>query len=187
MATVIRGSDNFDTSDNATQTELDALSTGKVLQIVSSNTDTEVNTTSTSFTDTGLSATITPSSTSSKILVDCNIWVASNRWMSHITLQRNGTDLGLADAASNRARWFLNWMMDNTVQNTHGHQSNVRGQLLDSPSSTSAVTYRIGHKRRPDNEGGDAYSRINCSVPDRDNSSYDLRHTSTITLMEVAG
>ena len=38
MATVIRGSDNFDTSDNATQTELDALVTGKVLQISSIDT-----------------------------------------------------------------------------------------------------------------------------------------------------
>ena len=161
---------------------------GSILQVKQSVMTGITSTISSSFVfPSDLTLSITPSSTSSKILVDCNIWVASNRWMSHITLQRNGTDLGLADAASNRARWFLNWMMDNTVQNTHGHQSNVRGQLLDSPSSTSAVTYRIGHKRRPDNEGGDAYSRINYSVPDRDNSSFDLRHTSTITLMEVSG
>jgi len=94
---------------------------GSILQVKQSVMTGITSTISSSFVfPSDLTLSITPSSTSSKILVDCNIWVASNRWMSHITLQRNGTDLGLADAASNRARWFLNWMMDNTVQNTHG-------------------------------------------------------------------
>jgi hypothetical protein len=46
-----------------------AISTGKVLQVVSATLGSQVNTTSTSDSDTGLNANITPSSTSNKILV----------------------------------------------------------------------------------------------------------------------
>ena len=45
---------------------------GNVIQVVQGRTKALVTTTSTSFIDTGLTATITPSSTSSKILVVCN-------------------------------------------------------------------------------------------------------------------
>ena len=53
-------------SDAITGADLPA---GSVLQVVSGYTSTEVNTTSASYTDTGLSCAITPSSTSSKVLI----------------------------------------------------------------------------------------------------------------------
>ncbi|MEE3228804.1 MAG: hypothetical protein VX237_06860, partial [Chloroflexota bacterium] len=46
---------------------------GKILQVVSSNLTTQMTSTSTSYVDTGLTATITPSATSSKVLVLCNV------------------------------------------------------------------------------------------------------------------
>ena len=73
MASTIRGSDNFDTADNATQTELDNKVVGKVLQVVNVSNTTEQILATTSWTDTNLSLTITPSSTSSKIRLEFNI------------------------------------------------------------------------------------------------------------------
>ena len=49
-----------------------SMPTGSVLQVVSANYATEWSSTSSTFADTGLTATITPSATSSKILVLCN-------------------------------------------------------------------------------------------------------------------
>jgi len=45
---------------------------GKILQVVSATLDTETRTTSTSFVTSGLTATLTPASTSNKVLIFCN-------------------------------------------------------------------------------------------------------------------
>ena len=49
-----------------------AISTGSVLQVVNGSTYTKVSSTSSTYADTGLSASITPSSTSNKVLVIVN-------------------------------------------------------------------------------------------------------------------
>jgi len=172
MATVIRGSDNFDTSDNATQTELDALSTGKVLQIVSSNTDTEVNTTSTSFTDTGLSATITPSSTSSKILILTrqSTWVERSGGESAqgwVNLLRGSTQINQTFITNECG---LNNESDRAVTNV------VSECYLDSPNTTSAVTYKTQQK-----------VGFTTSSPQIATQKGGTNYFSTITLMEIAG
>ena len=46
-----------------------AIATGKVLQVVEAEITSQISTTSNSYTDTGLNANITPSSTSNKVLV----------------------------------------------------------------------------------------------------------------------
>ena len=51
---------------------------GKILQVVSTYSTTHISTTSTSFVDSGISATITPSSSSSKILIQSTLSVGSS-------------------------------------------------------------------------------------------------------------
>ncbi|MDP6586370.1 MAG: hypothetical protein QF535_17085, partial [Anaerolineales bacterium] len=159
---------------------------GKVLQVVQAVKTDTFSTTSGTFVDvTGLSVSITPSSTSSKILVFANVWGASTYYTAHIGLFRDSTELGLADAASNRPRSLMDYVADPTMQGTHGQQNCVTAHYLDSPSSTSSLTYKIKTARRYDNSTGPT-SYINRSVPDRDTSTYDARKSSVITAMEIA-
>lgn len=171
MATVIRGSDNFDTSDNATQTELDALSTGKVLQVVTSNSTSNTATSSTTFIDTPFSVTITPSSTSSKILLTWSHTSYISQDQDHCisTVFRGnastGTNLGQTD-------WgFSNGYARNVGYGSAVTNFNHAGNYLDSPSTTSAVTYTLAFRSYT---GNTVYSGDNGGK-------------SVITAMEIAG
>ena len=138
---------------------------GTVLQVVSSNTSTEVSTTSASFVTTGLSATITPKSTSSKILVTANIGAenVSSSNGSVFTLFRGtvaGTNLG--DASSGFCYVF---------NGSSRLLTSVSMSHLDSPSTISAQTYTAG-----------MYAATGTTVYAQRFSS-----KSTMTLMEIAG
>ena len=118
---------------------------GKVLQVVSSTYSSTTTVASTTYTDTGLSATITPSASTSKILV----------LMSQVAYNYRTTDpsgLGLkilrgattiVDLDGGSAQWAMS-----VSAGTGGAGSLViRGILnynyLDSPSTTSATTYKV--------------------------------------------
>jgi hypothetical protein len=108
---------------------------GKVLQVVQASfEDTATTTTSTSFVATGLDVSITPSSTSSKILVryDLSNYSISGNKNTTATLYRNGTT-NLGDATDG-----MSWGYTNTV---HGYP--LGASFLDSPSSTSELTYEV--------------------------------------------
>jgi hypothetical protein len=159
---------------------------GKVLQVVQTvKTDTFTTTSGTLVDVTGLSVAITPSSTSSKILVFANVWASANYYAGHIGLFRDSTELGLADAASNRPRSLMDFVGDNAMMATHGQILCLSAHYLDSPSSTSALTYKIKAARRYDNSSSPV-TYINRSVPDRDTNTYDHRKSSVITAMEIA-
>jgi hypothetical protein len=158
---------------------------GKVLQVVQAvKTDTFTTTSGTLVDVTGLSVAITPSSTSSKILVFANVWASANYYAGHIGLFRDSTELGLADAASNRPRSLMDFVGDNTVMATHGQILCLSAHYLDSPSSTSALTYKIKAARRYDNSSSPV-TYINQSHPDRNTNTYDHRKSSVITAMEI--
>ena len=136
MASTIRGSDNFDTADNATQTELDALATGKVLQVVQGTTNATVSSTSTSFIEyTALSKSITPTSSNSKILVTVEAsvrsWGGTNYNGAWFMIARDGTQI------------TGNWLVASYDYGNSGVQTrnNVSFTYLDSPNTTSSVTY----------------------------------------------
>ena len=109
-----------------------AIPTGKVLQVVTATDGTQRNTTSTSFVTASntLSVDITPSSSSNKIFVICTCTFGSNG--NNIaglgTIYRDSTNLGNA-----------NGMMAN-----YGNSNRISGSMsiLDSPSTTSSVTYQ---------------------------------------------
>jgi len=106
---------------------------GKVLQVVTATDSTERSTTSTSFV-TGsntLSINITPSSTSSKIfvVVTTSIQNSGTSENSYFTIFRDSTNLG-------NASYGMSILAPNIYQNTSM-------SILDSPSSTSQLTYQL--------------------------------------------
>ena len=114
------------------QTFEDAAGGGKVLQVVSASDSTSRTTTSNSFAvnSNTLQLDITPAATSSKILIICDpsSYNATGKW--GLTVFRDSTQLG-------DATYGLAWAL-----NTAGH--NVGScHILDSPSSTSAITYGV--------------------------------------------
>lgn len=158
----------------------DAVSFGKVLQVVSS---TKTNTTSTSNGQnsqvaTGVSASITPASTSNKILVMYNINFGFNGNPTTIgtNLLRGSTVIVQGDAASSRPR---------VTANSHGEGSTwnadvVAGTFLDSPSTTSATTYSLTF-----GGNGSVTLYVNRTGRDADSATEDGRATSTMTLLEI--
>ena len=157
---------------------------GKVLQVVSTNkTDTFASSSlSNTFVDvTGLSVTITPSSTSNKILIlaTVNHGVDGIR-ATALKLLRNSTAINIGTASGNRPA-------TSTVGIGQNYDSN-RGQVssinfLDSPSTTSAITYKI---QVGGLEATGNVSRINTTGTDQDDT-FIARSASTITAIEIAG
>jgi len=139
------------------------MPTGSVLQVVQGSSTTSTSTSSTSYVDTGLSATITPSSTSSKILISATFSFDNNTvgGQPYLAFYR-GTD-NLNGAASANA-WGTNYAASRLI-------TQISGQQLNSPSSTSALTYSVKFK----SAGGETIEFTSQGT------------VSYITLMEIAG
>ena len=140
------------------------LGTGAVLQIVTSQNDTTSReTTSTSYVTAGTTATITPSSTSSKIfvLISWNEDVNNTNTIHFVTVFRGSTNIGFgSDVAFAR---FHDVSAGRALIHTSAHK-------IDEPSTTSSTTYTLYHKV------GAGTGRVrNDLVP------------ATMTLMEIAG
>ena len=137
---------------------------GKVLQVIHGTDETLRETTSTSYASLTLNASITPAATSSKVLVLLNIATSSafDEKYSYFTIFRDSTDVGNSDGSG----FFYTFDSDGSGD------VYMAGSLthLDSPSTTSSVTYTLYGKCT---SGGKA--RINVGSEGR----------STITLMEI--
>jgi hypothetical protein len=114
---------------------------GHVVQVVQGTTNTQVTTTSATYVTTGLTATITPSFAASKIMIFAES-TGSSPSSSHVgfwTIFRgtvSGTDLA-NDADGMTMLYSLN------NGETRGK---VSGAVLDSPNTTSPVTYTFAFK-----------------------------------------
>ena len=113
---------------------------GKIGQVLSAFKDDDFTTTSTSLVDiTGLSVTITPSSTSSKILIHvcggCSN--SGGGFATLISLFRDSTEIGQSTDGSSSNN-FVSSQSDSTA-----NVNNFGSHFLDSPSTTSAVTYKL--------------------------------------------
>ena len=150
---------------------------GKVLQVVSTTKTDTYSTNSNSFVDiTGMSLAITPSSTSSKILVCIvsNFSIASG-YMTMSQITRDGTAIFIGGASSSRARVSAGYKSSNNNSSEHYQIS-----YLDSPSSTSAVTYKLQLKNE-----STQYAYVNRTTEDSDAYGYGQRSASGIILMEI--
>jgi len=169
---------NSKVADNAAIVSSKLATPGTILQVQNSiKTDTTASAGAAAWYDTGLSVSITPSFSSSKILVNVNVTGGHSTSNTHFKILRDSTDLGLGDAGNLRLRaTFANLytFADGNIQKTHSFE------LLDSPSSTSALTYKVQCR----SQTGTWY--INRSVNDTDNVDTG-RTSSSITVMEIKG
>lgn len=147
---------------------LDNLTGSKIVQIVQSQNGTYSATSATAFVATGHTATITPTSTSSKILVlvtgfmwQTNIYAFSGNVYS--TIYRGGTNL-----AGGTAGFTMTNV--NTAASPGGASvyGSVAFSFLDSPATTSSQTYQVYIKA----EGGA-------------NAAWDGNGVASIILMEI--
>ena len=129
------------------------IATGKVLQVVSTQVETSVATTSSTTyvePDTNFRVTITPSSASNKILVMASFPVeVNNSNESYYTLFRDATDLGDADG---------NGMFRNYGHDSHPNVNGATLRILDTPNTTSAITYSM--KMKVGNAAATAYYNV---------------------------
>ena len=132
---------------------------GKVLQVVQGYTSTTAGTTGTTYVDSNLTATITPTLATSKVLVVVHQSACYTNVIGdaiHLNLMKDTTQL---------VEWCKYYGQTSTQINTTNSLS-----YLDSPSTTSATTYKTQLKKSIGGGTGGAQA----------NSTY-----STITLMEI--
>jgi len=178
-ATIGTANQYLKNSSTAGTLEFGSLSAGKILQVVSTTkTDIFSSTAQQAWTDiTGVSVAITPSATSSKILITTDISQGSDVGASMVVfrLMRDSTAIAIGDAANNRPRGTF---QDNPQGDAY--MSNPGFTHLDSPSSTSALTYKVQFY---DYHANTFY--INRSHRHHDAATYDFVGASSITVMEV--
>jgi len=142
------------------------LPTGSVLQVVFGSYNTRIQNSTTSYADTGLTVSITPQFSTSKILVfgtqaDCFKNNTDAQQSIYLQLQRNGSTIyQICDRA----------LLTVTVGE---NLENISFNWLDSPATTSAIAYKTVFK---------AFTTNGFVTTQQQNSSY-----STITAMEIAG
>ena len=139
---------------------------GAVLQVVNVTYSTSITTTSTTYVDTGLTASITPSSSTNKILVLVDM-----------------ADVGKSGGTGTGGYGKINIVRNSTqlieISKQYGYTGNtnpnsigsVSSNYLDSPATTSSTTYKIQYALA----GSNGTMEVNAS-----------NGTSTITLMEIA-
>jgi hypothetical protein len=165
MTTFLEDSNLLEMYDGSAYKQISGL-TGGILQVVTGTTSTGVTTTSGTFSDTGLTATITPKRATSKILIltQQNHQLARDAVVNvemETRLVRDSTTLtnqriGYNDNAGNTYRVFYGI---------------TAYSVVDSPNTTSAVTYKT---QQSSSSGCFANSNFNS-------------YPSTITLLELAG
>jgi hypothetical protein len=140
-----------------------SLPTGSVLQVVNVAYSTNASTTSTSFVTTGINASITPTSATSKILVifSVNTVNPAGTLSTIITVFRGNTSGTNLSSAGNFGEAYAS---------SGNIQVSICGSALDSPATTSATNYQVCFKVN----GGTGQINGNAG------------NTSTITLMEIA-
>jgi hypothetical protein len=146
--------------------QLEAISHGKILQVVTGTYSTTTSTTSTSYVDSNLQATITPTSATSKIVV---------MTFGRLTNVRFGTPAG-ASVQLLRGATILEAWPDVVYSDIGGASLVVASgthQVVyeDSPATTSATTYKLQFKS------------VNASNTAK---MHDGDTTSTMILMEVS-
>ena len=135
----------------------------RVLQVVNANYSTQTSSSTSTYADTGLTASITPSSTSSKVLVIVNqagCLKQTNNTYLHLRLVRGTTEIAKFESYGG----FTN----NTAWNGFGSCSTI---YLDSPATTSATTYKT--QFYSNNNNAEVVVQTNTCA-------------STITLMEIS-
>ena len=182
LATSPADTDEFLISDAGVLKRLDAslVGGGKIGQVLQAvKTDTQNTTDDNTFTDiSGLSQAITPSATTSKILVLFTVNITADT-QDHvgIRLVRGSTDIFIGTDSDAGQNVSAGYRAGTTEENYH--PANLCGQFLDSPSTTSATTYKIQAA------SNDEFF-VNRPHDDTGTTNVQRPHTSSsLTLIEV--
>lgn len=176
----------IDTSQNATfagtltatgKLVASSMPTGSVLQVLQTVKTDSFSTTSTSYT-TFMTVSITPSSSSNKILITfgTNGGTAGDVVHGYLAIFRNSTQLFQADTAGSRRS------ATSVINTATQQQLYYGGTYLDSPATTSSISYTI---QILSSNGAAIY--LNRSARDNNALDYDGRSVSSITVMEIKG
>ena len=174
MSTIIGGSSPSVTFPDSTVQDTSAivggkvpyanLPSGSVLQVVNSTYGTGVSSSSTTYIDTGLTATITPKFSTSKILIIAvinDIEKGTNNTYGSFKVLCNGNQvITFAGEASYTA-------------NSASNATSASCTYLDSQGTTSALTYKVQFM----SQANVAYVKVQANN----------NNSSLITLMEIAG
>ena len=166
----------------ATTAYADAAGGGKILQVVSTTDDTAYSNSGTSYTQI-LGTTITPSATSSKILIIVHAqFSCSTDTYGGATLLRGSTEIAKSDettGGANANQYTVS--INHRDGDAQWESETVSINFLDTPNTTSATTYYLGFRK-------DYGTQINVNRPyATNNAAYHWNTVSTMTLMEVAG
>jgi hypothetical protein len=152
---------------------------GSILQVVSTAKTDTFSTSSTSFTDvTGLSVSITPKFSSSKILVMASVSGCGTTGVTSafFRLMRDSTAIFVSTDPGSR-------VASSAAIGSEPLYGSQSIKFLDSTSSTSAITYKIQGQCQG---GASSTVYVNRGYADT-NSNVFTRTASSITVMEVAG
>ena len=153
---------------------------GKVLQVVSVTWKDAFSSTATGGTFaaiTGASAAITPAATSSKILVTAMLNTSGSVYGQYINLLKGGSVISGAQGAVSGSRVAMTAYAGTPDDAAEMDTTHIN--YLDSPSSTSAVTYSLSGSARSSTTW-----TVNYPYEDSDNN-YTGHTVSTITLIEI--
>ena len=156
--------------------------TGKILQVKQAVKTDTASSNSDSYADiSGLSVSITPASSSNKILVSCNIHVSGHTdSFQAFKVLRDSTAIGLGTAGTgNQTNASFATMCVNQGSAEYGLRIGSF-EFLDSPSSTSALTYKI--------QWASTYQSYTSYINrphDTVNDDYSIFASSSITVREV--
>ena len=154
---------------------------GNILQVISTTKTDQFTSTAYDFTDvTGMSVSITPASASNKILINFELQVGgtANSYAA-FRLLRDSTHIGVSTVTD--TDWKVATLGSLSHENSY-QLENTGTSFLDSPNTTSAITYKLQVS---------SYSNRTVSInypTSTGNSagSYTATGISTITGMEVA-
>ena len=160
---------------------------GAVLRVVNTVKTDTFSTASQSFTVVaGLTASITPRFSDSKILIIASVHFSADAGANSCSfaIGKGGSQLldFAADAAGNRIRAAMHgYPSDGATHVTENEMFSSTVTCLDSPATTSEITYSVMMRA-----ANAATMYVNRTLEDRDAADYDPRTISTLTLMEVA-
>ena len=122
---------------------------GSVLQVVQGTYTTQQSTTSTSYVASSITASITPSSSSNKVLVEVSLNGVASGGATYYTIYRDSTNLG---SGTNSCLAITTYVASD---------NSISMRFLDSPATTSSTTYTVYYKA----SSATAYTTVQgCSV-----------------------
>ena len=178
-----------DTIQGSTNANNVKLPRGSIVQVEQTFYDTNTTSFSQSEGDISLySVNITPKFATSKILVTININVSHpNNYSALIRCKRNSTYIGGGQIFSTNTNQFTNVWFNVRSPGASSSSSNAplacSQSFLDSPATTSQLTYTVMGRQSGDPSGVPAYiNRVHSTV----NDAFSSPGASTITVMEIA-